>query len=574
MHERNRASKALAELRKTAEKRLQERGSCLTQADRDDLDRIVYELEVHQTELEIQNEELRRSQKELEKSRDDFADLYESAPVAYVTLNAQGTIERANEAAQALLGSQNLRRGAAFLLLIDQRDRFLYENFLNEHGSARRPHGAVELRLAHAGTEPVMVQLQARTKFDEAGEVAHRLLILQDITERKRSEEERERLLAELQTIMENMAEAVVLADPEGKVIYHNPASLELHGYRDLDEALLPREDVADRWECLDLSGRRLALEDWPMPRVIQGERLYRHEVVARRKDGGLGFVGSYSGTLVRRASGEPMLALLVIHDVTESKRIEEERRKHREELEGQVRERTRELESESNRRRYLAKRLVDVLETDRRNLSMMLHDDIGQSIAGTKMAIENLKTHLNPSDPQDSKQFDRILEALQSIMASLRETSRELRPVSLDQLGLASALRALDTGDPACRIRTHIRGVPEDLDGDLELSVFRIAQEAITNAVRHAGCREIHLSLTSRDTSLVLMVEDDGCGFEWDASISSSADEEGPLGLLIMRERAANVGGRLHVDSVPARGTTLIAEFPLKDPGFSDPPP
>jgi signal transduction histidine kinase len=206
----------------------------------------------------------------------------------------------------------------------------------------------------------------------------------------------------------------------------------------------------------------------------------------------------------------------------------------------------------------------VDILEEDRRSLSMMLHDDIGQCIAGTKMEIEALKLDLATETALEVPgKIDHAVEALQGIMASLRNTSRQLRPGSLDTLGLAAALRSIETKGATCRIRHFVQEDPRSLDPGVKLAVFRIAQEAVTNAVRHAGCSEIQVSLAFRDGALVLMVEDDGCGFSWNETMADGGDRS-PLGLLVMRERACNAGGEFLVETLPGKGTLVRAEFPL----------
>jgi signal transduction histidine kinase len=206
----------------------------------------------------------------------------------------------------------------------------------------------------------------------------------------------------------------------------------------------------------------------------------------------------------------------------------------------------------------------VDVLEEDRLNLSMMLHDDIGQLVIGTKMQIENLKDALAKIDPRVPVRLDPILKSLQEIVSSLRNRSRQLRPSSLDTIGLAAALRSIDAGDNKCRVHCHAQEEPEGINPDLKLTVFRIAQEAVTNALKHAGCREIHLRLgMPKDDTLTLTVEDDGRGFSYD-EMASDVKGLGPMGLLIMRERAVNAGGELRVESAPGRGTSVVAAFPV----------
>jgi signal transduction histidine kinase len=228
--------------------------------------------------------------------------------------------------------------------------------------------------------------------------------------------------------------------------------------------------------------------------------------------------------------------------------------------MELRVEERTAELKAESRQRRSLAKRLVNLLEEDRRALSLMLHEDAGQRIAGAKMALENFQRELRQSDPAMSGKLDSIMQSLQEVIGSLRDSSRRLHPTTLDVLGLVTALRSLGDGVQTgrCAIDFFFQGVPASLSRELEIAIFRIAQEAVTNSIRHAGCERIHLSLLGRKGKLCLVIEDDGCGFV------AGREMRNAFGLVIMRERAVNAGGELRVESSPGKGTTVMAEFPL----------
>ena len=277
-------------------------------------------------------------------------------------------------------------------------------------------------------------------------------------------------------------------------------------------------------------------------------------------------------GKVIYGGDGTPLRMLGVGQNITARKRMEEEFRRYRELLEQRVKERTAELMesemvalAEAERRRNLAKRLVGILEEDRRQTAMMLHDDVGQTIAGARMQIESLRGELADLDPGRAEQFEGIQNALQGAVASLRDMSRQLHPGTLKSLGLVNALQAFSgrVQPHGCRIHLDCREMPGSLGYELELTAFRIAQEAVTNAVKHAGCREIHLRLSCPDNVLHLTVEDDGCGFVWENAVSD-ASGEGPLGLVIMRERAVYVGGELRVTSAPGVGTTVAAELPL----------
>lgn len=277
-------------------------------------------------------------------------------------------------------------------------------------------------------------------------------------------------------------------------------------------------------------------------------------------------------GRVIYDAEGTPLRMLGIAQNITRRKRMGKELREHREKLELLVRERTEELEasraraqSEADKRRYLAKRLIDLLEEDRRNLSMMLHDDIGQRLIGAKMKIETIQQRISIAASDEFGELACVVEELQDVIASLRDKGRQLLPPSLLLLGLIPSLRSLGDGltDAACRMHSFFGEVPKDLDPDMQLAIYRIAQEAMLNAVRHSGCSEIHLSLTFQDHTLRLIVEDDGCGFEWKESVFGISGR-GPLGLVIMRERANFIGGDLIVESSPGRGTVVMAEIPV----------
>ncbi|MCF8061714.1 MAG: PAS domain S-box protein [Deltaproteobacteria bacterium] len=436
MSHSRRSSSAFRALREEAERILREQSKGTPEAGQEEFLRLVHELEVHQVELEIQNDELRRAQAELEASRNRFAELYESAPVAYVILNPKGLIQRANRAAQELLGENP--EGRPFSALVLDDDLFAYYGYINEQAAQHRPE-AVELRMApRPGKAPVHVLVESalHPHADEGG--PRWCLALVDITARRRTEQELEALTASLE-----------------KQVQDRTAALERSEARARDEA---------RW------------------------------------------------------------------------------------------------------RRRLADRLVELLEEDRRSTARSLHDDVGQILVAVKMQLESLQADRGDPGAEADGQLDRAVKDLQDAVARLRNVSRRLHPTSLSVLGLVAALRSLreEVQKGACRIHFFFHEVPEELDPDLALTVFRIAQEAAANAIRHAGCREIHLSLAARNNTLHLSVEDDGRGFDWEETTFEASGRDS-LGLMIMQARAIQADGDLRVETSPGKGTTVTAEIPLK---------
>jgi len=170
--------------------------------------------------------------------------------------------------------------------------------------------------------------------------------VARDITEHRRDlvalRESEERL----QTVVETLTEGLVISDLQGNLIHWNPAALEMHGYENMDECLRSLPSFSETYEFSEIgTGRVLGIEEWPLPRILRGERLRDHELGLRRLDQGWMRYYSYSGALVRSATGE-MLGVISITDITERRTAEEEVRRLNAELEKRVRQRTAQLQA------------------------------------------------------------------------------------------------------------------------------------------------------------------------------------------------------------------------------------
>ncbi len=193
------SSDAFGRLREKAEQLLREKGGETLDFDKDDLLRLAHELEVYQVELELQNQELRHAKAEIEESRNEFFDLYESAPVAYLTLNEKGVIERANKAAyQMLKGSEELLVGSSLLLRVHPEDIFVYSSLMKQL-AFDQVQGPFELRLRGGNDEMIHMQAAMTGKMEEKDGLKQYRLALVDITGRKRMEDELQRSRDELE---------------------------------------------------------------------------------------------------------------------------------------------------------------------------------------------------------------------------------------------------------------------------------------------------------------------------------------------------------------------------------------
>jgi signal transduction histidine kinase len=265
-------------------------------------------------------------------------------------------------------------------------------------------------------------------------------------------------------------------------------------------------------------------------------------------------------------------------------KELEEALKKSRDELEIRVRERTAELEKEiarrirfekalkesgeklirqSLRRKYLAQKLVELLEKDRHDVTMVLHDEVGSILTGARIEIELIETELAASPAADriTKVKDRITETINR----LRTVSSRLHPDALERFGLVLAIGSMTeevARQSGVKIYFHTTDVGR-FSPEKELAIYRIVQESLSNIIKHAEAREVFISLSWRKEQLHLSVEDDGKGFD---SHKLDADCSRPvhLGLSIMRERAAQFGGVLRIESKRGVGTQIMVDLPV----------
>jgi two-component system, NarL family, sensor histidine kinase UhpB len=207
--------------------------------------------------------------------------------------------------------------------------------------------------------------------------------------------------------------------------------------------------------------------------------------------------------------------------------------------------------------RHEAARTALAAQEGERLRVAQELHDEIGQTLTAVTIQAERAAD----GDPaRASEALQRLADAVRESLDELRRIARELRPEALDDLGLVNALIALCNrigAQDGPRVRRELQGTLPELSPDVELVVYRVAQEGLTNALRHSGARSATLSLTADAETLTLRVADDGRGMP----ARLPGDTAGIAG---MRERALLVGGRLSIDSSPEHGTEVRLTVPL----------
>ncbi len=222
------------------------------------------------------------------------------------------------------------------------------------------------------------------------------------------------------------------------------------------------------------------------------------------------------------------------------------------------------ELRAGKEQQLCLSQRLLEVQEVERRTLSRELHDEVGQSLTAVKINLQALyrKSLLISS----GQRLEESIGMVERVLDQVRDLSLDLRPSLLDDLGLVAALRWY-VDRQGQRAGLGVRFISDPIEarfpGEIEISCFRVAQEALTNVVRHARAKEVSVELQHDNGKLHLVVSDDGIGFDPTAAYEGARRGQS-FGLLGMRERVALVGGQLEIDSAAARGARIHASFPV----------
>lgn len=230
-------------------------------------------------------------------------------------------------------------------------------------------------------------------------------------------------------------------------------------------------------------------------------------------------------------------------------------------ELESRVAERTARLEQ-------LLRRTISAQEEERYRLARELHDETAQTLAALAIAIDRARDALDGSDSRVAEQIREARQIAGRLLAETRRLILGLRPAVLDDLGLIPAIRwQCETYLVEHGVETTIEADPPDarLPKHLEVALFRIVQEAVTNVARHADARHVRIRLEFRDEMATVAVADDGKGFDT-GRLTHAGDSGASVGLLGLQERVALLNGHVEIRSATGRGTEIIVQVPIAE--------
>lgn len=358
--------------------------------------------------------------------------------------------------------------------------------------------------------------------FSGPGEVEEYQAVGMDITERKDTEDRLAASEARWRSVFENAEDIIFTMNATGLILSANgPASRALGDRaagRLLTEVLssdtqhYAQQAVQQVFERGDRVEQELTVQQGPLAgRVLSCV-----------------FTPIYHGDRV-------LSATLIARDITERRR-----------LENRVRE-----------------ALIEGQEVERRRVSRELHDGLGQLFTAIKLNMQHLRNGLGESPGAETmNRLDQLEHNISVAINEVKHISHDLMPDVLEQFGLNPAMHDLvknwnTTG--SVPVSLEVVDLRDDLPRPMALALFRMAQELITNAVRHSGAKSVFVQLIDHGKSIVLMVEDDGSGF-------SQEDDSLGLGLRNIRSRAELLGGTVDIDSSPGRGTVTTIEIPFRN--------
>ncbi len=464
--------------------------------------------------------------------------LVNGSPEALIAISPAGEVLLWSRGAASIFGytSAEAEHASLFDLIVPPDRVQNSRSALDE--ALRAGHASYELVRRRRDGSLVPVEGLMNVICGSSGDIAFVAVSERDISIRMRAFD----TVHKLSSIVQYSDDAIVSETLDGTILSWNDGAARMYGYTPEEAVgkqitiLVPPERSSEPFELLG--------------RIRRGERVEHYSTVRRKKDG-TSIEVSATISPIRDFGGAITGASLIARDVTEEKLL-------RKQLDDISRQRAEDL------RRFVMS-VQNAQEEERHRISRELHDDLGQRLTGLKLQLEVLADEIPEISPTNAGTIGAVTREIDAMMTDVKRIASNLRPAELDDFGLVSALSFL------CRDFQKMCGIPASFHPggsrhygkDVEIALYRIAQEALANVAKHADARSVAVNLSRGREGVSLVIEDDGKGFD-PAGARSGRRRRGGLGLISMKERAQMFGGSLYLTSSTGKGTRIHVEIPL----------
>ncbi|GAP17613.1 sensor histidine kinase [Levilinea saccharolytica] len=485
----------------------------------------------------------------LRESEARFRAMYENAAIGISLIAPDGRVLSVNPVLEKLAGRSEeelMRLGGQGITYPDDRDIGRVE--LGEILAGKRDSFQAEKRYVHKDGRVQWMRQSISAVRQADGKLLYLVVIAEDIDERKRAVEELRQSEARFKAIFENSAVGMGLMSLDRIVLDSNPAMTAMVGYT--------REELVGSSPAMVTYPEDFPSSTESFQKLLSGEMT--HYVAERRyvRKNGEVFWTQISMSLVRDPQGKPLYLVGLLNDIDAQKRAAErlaaQEAEHRRTLEQRIAERTEELNLANERLREKAAQ--DAVIAERTRLARDLHDAVTQTLFSTTLIADVLPEIWAMNPDEGRRRLEEIRQLTRGALAEMRTLLVELRPNALVEVPLPTLLRQLTEAlSGRSRINIQLSAMGErKLPADVQVGLYRLAQEALNNVVKHAKASEAVVTLRCSEETVRLMVADNGVGFD---PSTVTADH---LGLKIMRERAEAIGAKLTIYSEPGEGTQI----------------
>jgi PAS domain S-box-containing protein len=433
------------------------------------------------------------------------------------------SLQRSGESAEILgIHSNAANTGAAVSAMVHPADRERLESALAKL-TVENPILQISYRIVRPNGGIAWLERNSRAYFDEQGRLTRIIGMIRDITEDKKHEEALRASEEKFRSVFLEAGIGMVIVSPEGRFLAANQAFCDCLGYTEQELLDMTVESVTfpDDWRIFaeKLSGALLERRgfQWLQKRCLH-------------KSGRIVYTET-STSVIRNADGEPLFLVGQVLDITG-------RRKAEEALSDMTR------------------KLIDAQEQERARIARELHDDINQRLALLAVQLDQLRS--TPSDVRN--RVDDLQKQTIEISDDIQTLSHQLHSSKLEYLGAIPAMKGLcrEVAERQKMEVTFKTDVSSLLPTEIGLSLFRILQEALHNAAKYSGAKQVAVELAELSNEVHLVVSDSGKGFDVEAALQGEG-----LGLTSMRERIRLVNGRFTIESKPMRGTEIHVYVP-----------